>query len=205
MCRYLSEEPVELHAFCCSIAALNEARSAVHIHQALVVVIVNGGTEEPDVQLLCTGVIDILQKQHILPWTNWALLYGDCSDGWDWHLGNGFSRAAYEHIGNKLCSKWGFLLDCVGCERDIQKADLDSLHMCIYTAIHTEKRTKKGKARHTEVLMINSRTGEKAKIVVLPIIEASQSFCWRTLVCLYLTDTKWKSFAALKQETHVVC
>lgn len=59
---HLSEEPVELHAFGCGIAALNEARSAIHIHQALVVVVVNGGTEEPDVELLSTGVVHILQE-----------------------------------------------------------------------------------------------------------------------------------------------
>lgn len=59
---HLSEEPVELHAFGRSVAALDEARSAVHIHQALVVVIVNGGTEEPDVQQLGTGVVHVLQQ-----------------------------------------------------------------------------------------------------------------------------------------------
>lgn len=53
---------MELHAFGCGIAALNEARSAIHIHQALVVVVVNGGTEEPDVELLSTGVVHILQE-----------------------------------------------------------------------------------------------------------------------------------------------
>ena len=52
---------MELHAFGCGVAALNEARSAVHVHQALVVVVVNGGTEEPDVELLSTGVVHILQ------------------------------------------------------------------------------------------------------------------------------------------------
>lgn len=59
---HLSEEPVELHAFGCRVAALDEAWSAVHIHQALVVVIVYGGTEEPDVELLGTGVVHILQE-----------------------------------------------------------------------------------------------------------------------------------------------
>lgn len=57
---YLSEEPVEFHALLCSVAALDEAGSAIHIHQALVVIVVNGGTEEPDVQPLRTGVVNIL-------------------------------------------------------------------------------------------------------------------------------------------------
>lgn len=57
---------MELHAFVCGIGALDEAWSAVHIHQALVIIVVNGGTEQPDVELLCTGVIHILQEQHIL-------------------------------------------------------------------------------------------------------------------------------------------
>lgn len=59
---HLSEEPVELHAFCCGVAALDEAQPAVHIHQALVVVVVNSGTEEPDVELLITGVVHILEE-----------------------------------------------------------------------------------------------------------------------------------------------
>lgn len=59
---HLSEEPVKLHAFGCGIAALNEAGSTVHIHQALVVVIINGGTEEPDMELLSAGVVHILQE-----------------------------------------------------------------------------------------------------------------------------------------------
>lgn len=63
MCFHLSEEPVELHAFGCSIAALNEARSAIHVHQALVVVIIHCGTEEPNVELLTTGIVHILQKK----------------------------------------------------------------------------------------------------------------------------------------------
>lgn len=64
MC-HLSKEPVELHAFGHSIATLNEAWPAVHVHQALVVVIIDGGTEEPDVELLRTGVVHILKEtQH---------------------------------------------------------------------------------------------------------------------------------------------
>ncbi|KAA8595668.1 hypothetical protein FQN60_010959, partial [Etheostoma spectabile] len=52
---HLSEEPVELHAFGCGIAALNEARPAIHVNQALVVVIINGGTEKPNMELLSTA------------------------------------------------------------------------------------------------------------------------------------------------------
>lgn len=63
---YLSEKPVELHAFGCGIAALDEAWSAVHIYQALIIVIIDGGTEEPNVELLGTGVIHILQSKIIL-------------------------------------------------------------------------------------------------------------------------------------------
>lgn len=62
---HLSEEPVELHALGCSVAALDEAQPAVHIHQALVVVVIDGGTEEPDVKLLSTGVVHRLQETHI--------------------------------------------------------------------------------------------------------------------------------------------
>lgn len=53
---------MKLHAFGCSVAALDEARSAIHIHQALVVIIVNGGTQEPDLKPLSTSVVHILQE-----------------------------------------------------------------------------------------------------------------------------------------------
>lgn len=59
---HLRKEPVELHAFGRGVAALDEAWSAVHVHQALVVVVVNGGTEEADVELLSVGVVHILQE-----------------------------------------------------------------------------------------------------------------------------------------------
>ncbi len=75
---HLSEEPVELHAFGCGIAALDEARPAIHIHQALVVVVVNGGTEEPDVELLSTGIVHILQETP-----------HPAMNCWGWHLDNG--------------------------------------------------------------------------------------------------------------------
>lgn len=97
---HLSEEPVELHAFGCGVAALNEARSAIHVHQALVVIVVNGGTEEPDVELLSTGVVHILQE------TPHPAMNNLCSAiTLLWHLDNGPSRAVYEHTGNNLCSK----------------------------------------------------------------------------------------------------
>lgn len=43
---YLSKMPVKLHAFSHSIAALNEPWPTVHIHQALVVIIINGGAQD---------------------------------------------------------------------------------------------------------------------------------------------------------------
>lgn len=51
---------MELHALGCSVAALDQAQPAIHIHQALVVVIIDGRTKEPDVKLLSTGVVDRL-------------------------------------------------------------------------------------------------------------------------------------------------
>jgi len=59
---HLSKEPVKLHAFGCSIAALDEARPSIHVHQALVVIVINGGTEEPNVKLLSAGVVHILKE-----------------------------------------------------------------------------------------------------------------------------------------------
>lgn len=53
---------MEFHALRCGVAALDETQPAVHIHQALVVVVVNSGTEEPDVELLITGVVHILEE-----------------------------------------------------------------------------------------------------------------------------------------------
>lgn len=58
---YLSKAPVELHAFGNSVAAFNESRSGIHIHQALVIVIINGGTQDAHEQLLSSGVVYILQ------------------------------------------------------------------------------------------------------------------------------------------------
>lgn len=56
---------MELHALGSGVAALDEAHPAVHVHQALVVVIIDGGTEEPDVKLLSTGIVHRLQETHI--------------------------------------------------------------------------------------------------------------------------------------------
>lgn len=61
-CDHLSEEPVKLHAFGGRVAALDETRSAVHIHQALVVVVVDGGAEEAHVKPLRIGVVHVLQQ-----------------------------------------------------------------------------------------------------------------------------------------------
>lgn len=59
---HLSKEPVDLHAFGCGVATLNEAWPAIDIYQALVVIIINGGTEQPNKELLVTGVVDILEE-----------------------------------------------------------------------------------------------------------------------------------------------
>lgn len=96
---HLSEEPVELHALGGGVAALHQARSAVHIHQALVVVVVDGGAEQPDVELLGTGVVHILQGNRKQP-LNTRSHRG-------WHLEKGPSRAACHRTGNKPSSKWG--------------------------------------------------------------------------------------------------
>lgn len=52
MVSYLSKYPVELHALGCGVATLDEARSAVHIHQALVVIVIDGGAQDPQVKLM---------------------------------------------------------------------------------------------------------------------------------------------------------
>ena len=59
---YLSEKPVELHALGGCVAALDEAGSAVDIHQALVVIVVDGGAEHSDVELLGAGVVHVLEE-----------------------------------------------------------------------------------------------------------------------------------------------
>lgn len=42
------------------VAALQQPRSAVHVHQTLVVVVVDGRTQHAQVELLGAGVVDIL-------------------------------------------------------------------------------------------------------------------------------------------------
>lgn len=49
---YLSKQPGELHALGCGIAALQEPRPVVHIHQALVVIVIDGGAQDPQVKLM---------------------------------------------------------------------------------------------------------------------------------------------------------
>lgn len=57
---HLSECPGELHVLGSSVAALQQPRLAVHVHQTLVVVIVDGWTQNPQVELLGAGVVHVL-------------------------------------------------------------------------------------------------------------------------------------------------
>lgn len=43
------------------VAALQQPRPAVDVHQTLVVVVVDGGAQDSEVELLGAGVVDILQ------------------------------------------------------------------------------------------------------------------------------------------------
>lgn len=43
------------------VAALQEPRPAVHLHQTLVVVVVDGRAQHPQLQLLGAGVVDVLE------------------------------------------------------------------------------------------------------------------------------------------------
>lgn len=58
---YLRECPGELHVLGGGVAALQEPRPAVHVHQTLVVVIVDGRAQHTQLELLGAGVVDILQ------------------------------------------------------------------------------------------------------------------------------------------------
>lgn len=58
---HLSEEPGELHALVVGVAAFQQSRSAVHVHQALVVVVVDGWTQASDMELLGICVVHVLQ------------------------------------------------------------------------------------------------------------------------------------------------
>lgn len=57
---HLSERPGELHVFGGCVAALQQPGSAVHVHQTLVVVIVDGRTQNAQVELLGAGVVHVL-------------------------------------------------------------------------------------------------------------------------------------------------
>lgn len=57
---YLSECPGELHVLGGCVAALQQPRSAVYVHHTLVVVIVYGWAQHSQLELLGTGVVDIL-------------------------------------------------------------------------------------------------------------------------------------------------
>lgn len=57
---YLTERPGELHVFGSGVAALQQPGSAVHVHQTLVVVVIDGRTQHSQVELLGAGVVDIL-------------------------------------------------------------------------------------------------------------------------------------------------
>lgn len=58
--RYLRELPVKLHPLGFGVAALDEPRPAVDVHQAPVVVIVNRGAQDAHVDLLPARVVHIL-------------------------------------------------------------------------------------------------------------------------------------------------
>lgn len=58
---YLRESPGELHVLGGRVAALQEPRLAVHFHQTLVVIVVDGWAQHPQLELLGAGVVDILQ------------------------------------------------------------------------------------------------------------------------------------------------
>ena len=57
---YLSERPGELHVFGGRVAALQQPGSAVHVHQTLVVVVIDCRAQHPEVKLLGAGVVDVL-------------------------------------------------------------------------------------------------------------------------------------------------
>lgn len=57
---HLSKRPGELHVFGGCVAALQQPGSAVHVHQTLVVVVVDGGTQDAQVELLGAGVVHVL-------------------------------------------------------------------------------------------------------------------------------------------------
>lgn len=58
---YLRESPGELHVLGGRVAALQEPRLAVHFHQTLVVIVVDGWAQHPQLELLGAGVVDVLE------------------------------------------------------------------------------------------------------------------------------------------------
>lgn len=62
---HLSERPGELHVFGGGVAALQESRSAVHVHQTLVVVVIDGWAQQSQLELLGAGVVDVLQGNRV--------------------------------------------------------------------------------------------------------------------------------------------
>lgn len=58
---YLSKCPGELHVLGSCIATLQQPRPAVHVHQTLVVIVVDCWTQHSQVKLLRAGVVHILQ------------------------------------------------------------------------------------------------------------------------------------------------
>lgn len=48
------------------VAALQEPRSAVHVHQTLVVVVIDGWAQHPQLELLGAGVVDVLQGNRVV-------------------------------------------------------------------------------------------------------------------------------------------
>lgn len=57
---HLSKSPGELHVFGGCVAALQQPGPAVHIHQTLVIVVIDGWTENAEVNLLGAGEVHIL-------------------------------------------------------------------------------------------------------------------------------------------------
>lgn len=69
---HLSERPGELHVFGGRVAALQEPRSAVHVHQTLVVVVIDGWAQHSQLQLLGAGVVDVLQGNRVVEHLSYA-------------------------------------------------------------------------------------------------------------------------------------
>ena len=60
---YLCEGPGELQVLVGGVTALQQPGPAVDVHQTLVVVVVDGGAEHPEVQLLGAGVVHVLGRE----------------------------------------------------------------------------------------------------------------------------------------------